>query len=204
MTEVAKTDGKNVVATVDDRVEDGVKIHEEKKTTKGDDGTMETTHKVVTDEDDDEKHIHTEKVESTKTAPGEEHKTVDKKVVETGPGMHSETVVHEETFHTTETPAVVAKADDRVVTTVDHRVEDGVKIHEEKKTTKGDDGSVETTHKVVTDKDDNKKHIHTEKVESTKKAPGEERKRFDKRIVETGPGMCSRTVVHEETYVRTA
>eukprot|EP01059_Diplonema_ambulator_P029960 TRINITY_DN4_c0_g2_i3.p3 TRINITY_DN4_c0_g2~~TRINITY_DN4_c0_g2_i3.p3 ORF type:complete len:102 (+),score=48.84 TRINITY_DN4_c0_g2_i3:59-364(+) len=99
----------------------------------------------------------------------------------------------------------VAKADEKhVTTTVDDRVEDGVKIHEEKKTTKGDDGTMETTHKVVTDKDDDKKHIHTEKVESTKKAPGEERKRFDKRIVETGPGMCSRTVVHEETYVRTA
>eukprot|EP01059_Diplonema_ambulator_P029963 TRINITY_DN4_c0_g2_i6.p3 TRINITY_DN4_c0_g2~~TRINITY_DN4_c0_g2_i6.p3 ORF type:complete len:102 (+),score=51.95 TRINITY_DN4_c0_g2_i6:59-364(+) len=98
---VAKADEKHVTTTVDDRVEDGVKIHEEKKTTKGDDGTMETTHKVVTDKDDDKKHIHTEKVESTKKAPGEEHVSMDKKVVETGPGMHSETVVHKESYVST-------------------------------------------------------------------------------------------------------
>eukprot|EP01059_Diplonema_ambulator_P029961 TRINITY_DN4_c0_g2_i4.p1 TRINITY_DN4_c0_g2~~TRINITY_DN4_c0_g2_i4.p1 ORF type:complete len:141 (+),score=44.53 TRINITY_DN4_c0_g2_i4:64-486(+) len=95
---VSKAEGRHVTTTVDDRVEDGVKIHEEKKTTKGDDGTMETTHKVVTDEDDDEKHIHTEKVETTRTAPGEEHKRFDKKVVETGPGIRSETVVHEQSY----------------------------------------------------------------------------------------------------------
>eukprot|EP01059_Diplonema_ambulator_P029959 TRINITY_DN4_c0_g2_i2.p2 TRINITY_DN4_c0_g2~~TRINITY_DN4_c0_g2_i2.p2 ORF type:complete len:103 (+),score=47.89 TRINITY_DN4_c0_g2_i2:67-375(+) len=101
MTEVATPDGRHMVTTVDDRVEDGVKVHEEKTTKKCDDGSVETTRKVITDEDDDKKHIHTEKVESTKKAPGEEHVSMDKKVVETGPGMHSETVVHKESYVST-------------------------------------------------------------------------------------------------------
>eukprot|EP01059_Diplonema_ambulator_P036528 TRINITY_DN9129_c0_g1_i1.p1 TRINITY_DN9129_c0_g1~~TRINITY_DN9129_c0_g1_i1.p1 ORF type:complete len:157 (+),score=29.91 TRINITY_DN9129_c0_g1_i1:24-473(+) len=93
-SQLAVSGGKEMKHEISDRDENGMKVHEERDTV-NEEGTVKTKHKVVTDEDIAEGHVHTEKVEVSVTGPKRQRTSVDTKLIETGKNVRTTTITHQ-------------------------------------------------------------------------------------------------------------
>eukprot|EP01064_Diplonema_japonicum_P034720 TRINITY_DN729_c0_g2_i1.p1 TRINITY_DN729_c0_g2~~TRINITY_DN729_c0_g2_i1.p1 ORF type:complete len:526 (+),score=187.18 TRINITY_DN729_c0_g2_i1:58-1635(+) len=177
---------------VDDRKVDGTTIHEELDVVKVPGATKES-HRVVTDKDTKQCHVHTEAVEKLSEIEGEKEAVVDSKVVLQKGNTTTVDVLHQEVNNKN-------KATNHHVES-DRTEKDGTSVHEIRDTVTTEKG-VQKQHAVVTDKDITDGHVHTEVVTTSSKNGKEQRAVADEKVVVKRGDAVTVDEIHKEAAIR--